>query len=239
VAEVQRSTGEALTDKGNTKINEAKTCFILEKGNGRQDPTVFPNLGVKYCLSCCGDDSFVVANRVWLESQFGDLDSLRDVWMRTGIELGYTLTLNVGRYLEDREFCSRWFYPVGAGHIPGAKIGRCLSRAAYFLNLSDEQTIMSAARGSLTDNHHVPFLKEYFSRVIELAPKKLGGRPQEWSMHCAKKHEYDEGTLDFVERKYGLTRQDLRDFTVLLASVKSLPVVVKWDLLEKCLAVDA
>lgn len=238
---VQRVTGESFTDKGNTKINEAKTCYCLERGNSQDDPTQFLGLGVKYCIANCGDDSYIVVNRAWLHEKFATLDEteLKEIWNKSGLRLGYTLTLNVGKYLEDREFCSRWFYPVAGRHIPGSKIGRVLARAGWFLDCKDEQTIMSAALSSLTDNYHVPFLKEYFERVVQLAPRKLGGRPQDWSWHCGARHVYDDSTMDFVSRKYGLVKQDLEEFKKLLASVKSLPVVLDWQPLARLLEIDA
>ncbi len=103
-------------------------------------------------------------------------------------------------------------------------------------------TVRSAALGALQDNYHVPFLREYFEKVAEIASKcarKLGGKSNEYAIHMASKHDYDDTTLEYVERKYGLTKQDLAAFKTLLDQVTTLPVVISWPLLHKCMVVDS
>lgn len=239
---IQRATGESKTDIGNTTINEAKTVYILERGSGKDVTQMHPRIGIDYWIAACGDDGFGLVRKSFLFEQFGteDLVRIKEIWHESGLRLGYDLTLNIGP-VGDREFCSRWFYPVAGGYLPGGKIGRVLSRAGYFIDHKHEQTLKSATLGALRDNYHVPFLREYFERVLELLPKKskLGGREEAHSLHCAERHEYDSSTLAFVERKYGLTREDLARFKQLLAGATSLPVTIDWPPLAGALIVDS
>lgn len=234
---IQRVTGEAQTDLGNTKLNEAKTLYCL--GATFEDPP-FSGFGKDYFLSCCGDDSIVVATKSYVQRTFGldDPTALKRTWAERGLKLGFTLNLQVGP-CGSLDFCSKWFYPVDGSYILGGKIGRTLARAGFFLDLKNEQTILSAATGCLQDNFHVPFLKEYFQKVIELAPGRLGGRPQPHGFHAARKTPYDDTTWDFVTSKYGLTKQDLEDFQTLLNTCVTLPVVIDWPCFLRCLEIDA
>jgi hypothetical protein len=126
--------------------------------------------------------------------------------------------------------------------LPGGKIGRVLAKAGFFYDNPDEENVRSAAIGALRDHGHVPFLREYFERVRFLAKKQnigLKGKPKEYSIHMERQHEYDDSTLDFVEAKYRLTRQDLAEWNRMLNQVKSLPVVISWPHLDRCLAIDS
>jgi len=179
-----------------------------------------------------------VAHLAYLEAQNGE-NRRPDFPNHDALKLGITAEGYFTKTLVAVEFCSRRFYPTAEGFLPGGKIGRVLSRAGWFLTGEDSQTVRSAALGQLQDNFHVPFLREYFARVCQLAAKRLGGRPQAHSIHMAKRHDYDDSTLSFVEQVYGLTKQDLADFVGLLLAVQSLPVVVHWPKLIHCCEVDA
>jgi len=158
------------------------------------------------------------------------------------LELGFSHTLEVGRTPYDSEYLSKRFYPTPDGHLLGGKIGRVLSRAGWFINIKDEQTCYSAALSALQDNHHVPFLRQYFEKVVYLCKKqrfKMGtGKVAPHQVHAASKHEYDDSTWDFVTEKYGLTKDDLSVFESLLSTVDSLPVAIEWPPLLHCLEVD-
>lgn len=242
---IGRATGQSETDEGNSVINEAKCMFLTENGNARADRgalTPEPKCGTNYWIMACGDDSHMLWRKQYLYNRFGtsDHDEIKAIWNREGAKLGYTLSLNLGP-VGTREFCSRWWYPLSPGeYLPGGKIGRVLARAGWFLSLPNEQTLKSAATGSLNDNYHVPFVREYMEKVLELLPRNavMGGKAQEHQTHCKQRHEYTELTLDFVETKYGLTRQDLVDFKTLLNKATSLPITLDWPQLEHCLLVD-
>lgn len=236
-AEDKRWSGESSTSGANSHTTEQKACYALE-GVQLGGSIKFDNLGENYALGSEGDDGTGVIASAWLDSTMpGDKVA---VMTARCLELGFedTIILRPG---VDGDFCSRWWYPTEGGYLPGGKIGRVLAKAGFFYEASDEQSIRSAAIGALRDNGHVPFLREYFQRVCFLAKKQnlgLSGRPKEYSIHMARCHDYDDSTLDFVEVKYGLTRQDLAEWKITLSQVKSLPVVISWPHLERCLAID-
>jgi len=234
----KRWSGESSTSGANSHTTEQKGCYALE-GIQLGGSITFDNLGKNYAIGAEGDDGTGIIASAWLDSTMpGDKEAIMKARC---LELGFedTMILRPGA---DGDFCSRWWYPAEGGYLPGGKIGRVLAKAGFFYEASDEQSIRSAAIGALRDNGHVPFLREYFERVCFLAKKHapgLSGRPKEYTIHMARCHDYDDSTLDFVEVKYGLTRQDLAEWKILLARVKSLPVVVSWPHLEKCLAIDS
>lgn len=243
LAEHKRCSGSSDTSLGNTKETEAKACFQVE-------PLIvdaagyhfnFDNLGVNYAVAARGDDGYLVIRKSWLLQEL-PVNKVAEQFARRALHLGFKDTVGVFEGV-DGDFCSRWWYPVGGVYLPGGKIGRTLAKAGFFFDApKDFQTVRSAAIGALQDNYHVPFLREYFARVVAIASKQrmpMGGRPPEYAIHMSEKHEYDETTLAFVEKKYGLTAQDLLDFNTLLAGIKSLPVVISWPRLHECIRVDS
>jgi len=154
-------------------------------------------------------------------------------------QMGFTYSFKISQDLSEHDFCSRLLYPTPDGLLPGPMIGRTLGRAAWHLDWSNDgsQSSKSMAIGMLQDGYHVPFVREYFLRVLELCPGPLGGRPKP-GMHAGRRHEYGPETWVFVERRYGLTPADLPPFIALLRGVRSLPAVVNWEPMERCWAID-
>jgi len=250
-AGVQRATGEADTDIGNTELNQAATHYIMEKKNFTEAGKKFQSgLGKQWFMAASGDDNIIIARRGYVYKCFGtnDWDEIAKQYEETGRSLGLKLTLNIRRFGAG-EFCSKWFYPVPIKGLEGkyalllgGKIGRVLSKSGWFVDNDKEETLRSAATSQLQDNYHVPFLRQYFQRILELAPtggKERSSKSRRHKWHCAERHEYDEATWAFVEGKYGLTKQDLQDFEQMLARCVSLPVVVNWPPLARCVKIDS
>lgn len=210
------------------------------------DPLIAPllpanasGLGVHYAVAAGGDDEFGIVKKSWAVERFGTIPRFIRQRERVWAALGHSNTTHVSSKLCEVDFLSKLWYPVGASYLLGGKIGRTLSRAGWFLDCKDEQTIRGAALSAFQDNAHVPFLREYFQRVIELtAGQKVKGRTHEYAVHTREAHAYDQNTLAFVEERYGLTKHDLDTFTALLAAVRSVPVVVSWDRYESLFARD-
>jgi len=242
-ADFKRCSGSSDTSGGNTKETEAKACFQIEpmEHDARGYHFNFANVGVNYAVAARGDDGYIIARKSWLLSTV-DKTKISKQFADRALLLGFEDAVGFAEGV-DGDFCSRWWYPVGGMYLPGGKIGRTLAKAGFFFDAQkDEQTVRSAAIGALQDNYHVPFLREYFARVAELAAKQrmaMGGRPSEFSVHMRERHEYDETTLAYVEKKYGLTKTDLEEFNMLLGKVKHLPVVISWPHLHQCLAIDS
>lgn len=247
----RRGSGFSNTDGENTVITEQIQVYAITQGNApifadrtldlRLDPTRFDRLGHDFAVAACGDDGGGVASRAYFHSKFGtNLVDAQESWRLSCLALGYKVTPHISYSLDDVDFCSRWWYPTPDGILPGGKIGRVLSRAGWFLECKDAQTIRGAAIGALQDNYHVPFLRQYFIRVLEITVgQKVRGRSSEYSIHMSKRHEYGPETLAFVERKYGLSEKDLTHFEELLAQCTKVPMLLQWDRLDACLAVDS
>jgi len=105
---------------------------------------------------------------------------------------------------------------------------------SFFKN--DDNPIQGSCISQYRDNYHVPFLHEYFERVIELTRDFVvtHGKEEEHTWHTESQHMYDDNTFSFVTDRYGLTREDLSAFKTLLQGVVSLPVVIDWPLMFRC-----
>jgi hypothetical protein len=246
----QRCTGEADTDVGNTILTEMIIVYGLDRGSALfRSKNANPNsgMGKYYKMAACGDDQFILVNKEWFEVRFEVKDDLMkhqlqsDEFRENCLRLGYKHTLNIGDDAFDNEYCSKRWYPGPDGPLLGGKIGRTLARAGWFLDVLQEQTLYSASVSQLQDNYHVPFLREYFTKVVFLCKKQKllpGGKPQVHSIHMAQRHEYDQSTWDFITHKYGLVKQDLVEFERKLSLVNSLPVIIDWEHIVGCLDVD-
>jgi hypothetical protein len=243
----KRASGSSDTEAGNSASTESKSAYATSSPVRSSEGWVvsFVHVGCHVFIAAQGDDVYIVMSKRYAMGLLGvdeyrqDRDASRVAAHVVGqcLELGFEDEFKVYEGV-DGDFCSRWWYPTLTGYLPGGKIGRTLAKAGYMLNHRDAQTVRSAAIGLYQDNAHVPFLREYFARVKELAVGRLGGRPNEHTIHMAAAHEYDAATLDFVNAKYGLTQGDLDDFVFLLMQVTSLPVVISWPLLDRCLLID-
>ncbi len=235
-----RCSGASDTSKGNSAISSAKTSYCLEEPENTRNAVMrFSGLGVNYAIAVLGDDIYFVMRAEYYDRVFPQ-DSGAVRIAAYAYELGYEDTIHIHRGV-DGEFCSRLWYPVGGTWLPGGKIGRTLAKAGFLFDAPESQTLKSATIGSLQDNYHVPFLREYFEVVMLHARRQrlpVGGKPNEYTIHMASKHEYDSSTMEYVYRHYGLTQADLDDFKRLLASVKSLPAIIAWPHFNRVLAID-
>jgi len=242
----KRGSGFSNTDAENTVITEELQTFAITVGTTYFDRSMtilngFVELGSRYALGACGDDGGGISERKFFHDKFGtDFKEATTQWSLSCLELGYKVKPHFSYSPDGVDFCSRWWYPTPDGILPGGKIGRVLSRAGWFLDCKDAQTIRGAAIGQLQDNYHVPFLREYFTRVLELTVgQKVRGKPQAWSIHMSKRHEYGPETLAFVSRKYGLEGEDLAEFKQMLAACRQLPIVISWRHLSRCVKIDS
>lgn len=89
------------------------------------------------------------------------------------------------------------------------------------------------ALGLLDTVYHVPFLREYFLRIIEISEgtvaRVLG--PRDRKILAERCHDYCEDTWGFLLHRYGLTAGSVQAFAVLLQRVKDFPARLDWTLL--------
>jgi len=239
---VQRLTGEGPTDYENSEITLGIILFCIFY----DFEDVERYLG-KVCFAVtCGDDNFTIINQRFLnyvcwKAGVPDVNTLIS---QRALLMGYKVTTTCHVEWYEAEFCSKLFYPVveeRTTFVLGGKIGRVLAKAGWFFR-NTENPIRPASISLLRDNYHVPFLREYFKRVVDLSvgmPEYGRDRPHAW--HTSRNFgddDYSDETWSFVTSRYGLTPQDLEEFSYLLAECHSLPVVVNWSHLARCIEID-
>jgi hypothetical protein len=233
------ASGSSDTSDLGTTVNEIGSCYALTTVENDQ-PEGYVDLGRNFAIAAEGDDGGGVIRKSWLTSTHGNGPGLEANMVRRWQKLGFKCKPHVRDHMYQVDFLSKLWYPCEGTYILGGEIGRVLSRTGWFINIKDEMTVRSAALSSLQDNHHVPFLCEYFTRIVELTKgQKLGGKIQEHSVHTERAHTYGPETMSFVTARYGLTDQDLAEFKSMLAKIYSLPVVISWPHYERCVAIDS
>lgn len=220
-------SGADSTAHFDTAVNEAGQTLVVG---------VPPGEG--WALAVQGDDMFAIVHPRHIRGRGGP-DAFSAYATERIREYGLTYTYRVTTQLHLHDFCARIVYPTADGPVAGPVIGRALARAAWHLDWSNDgnQTLRSMAIGRLQDSYHVPFLREYFQRLLELADGPLGGRPTP-GMHAARRHEYSAEVWEVLDSRYGLSPADLEEFNGLLRRVTSLPALVDWPPLRAMVDLD-
>ncbi len=126
---------------------------------------------------------------------------------------------------DDREqsiFLRRRMYPIEGGTklMPGMMIGRAISKMCWVkadISAKDRFKVMKGdALGRLACDYHVPILREFAEKVVELCgdvkAKKSHDRDAKYKeLEVESKHEYDSSTLLFVCSIYKITLGDIKD----------------------------
>lgn len=99
------------------------------------------------------------------------------------------------------------------------------------LDARDGSDLRSATIGLLQDNYHVPFLREFYQKQLDLLPQtsKKAPRNLEHTVHLEKRHDYGDETWTWMSLKYGLGKADLGEFVEQLSKVDSLPANLAFD----------
>jgi len=204
-----RCTGDPKTSVANTLNNLRVLNYVTSDAKLVED---------KFLLAG-GDDGVTV-----IASHLIPVDPVA-----TCLDLGYRVKLEVVHEICEVEFYSRLFWPTPDGSVLGAKIGRWLMKASSMLITQDGLAdYRSAIIGHLQDNYHVPFVREYCQRVLEILPVS-NSRYVEYEphkVHTERAHEYCDETFVFLFQRYGLTRSDLVEWERLLKTITSLPAVL-------------
>jgi hypothetical protein len=155
------------------------------------------------------------------------------------LDLGFETSVNEAKNDYEIEFCQLIPYPIDNGTkiVWGPKIGRVLSRLPWKSNSNSDDDPRGVALGLRTSVSHIPFLREYIERIIELSPRVKAVK-SEYKTYASTAYTYDHSTMAFVYARYGLTDSDLDDFKSMLAGVSSLRTIVHWPRLRHCAEVD-
>lgn len=224
-----RKSAETIAGTGTSHAVNFKVKYVLASGgtetsvdsferNVTQCVAVFgePKTG-ELAIAVNGDDWFAMSHVPFNEDQFHE--RIHDM----GSESEFAQSVN----LWDVEFCQSVPYPCEEGIAWGPKIGRVLSRLPW-LTSADNVSVAGIAKGMLVACSHVPFLREYMLRLIQLDPR---APDVDYTYHICvtRPRTTNDETWAFVQHRYGLTKADLPPFIALLNSAPALGTVVHWE----------
>jgi len=205
-----------MTTPGNCQKNEAAIVYAF----GEPGPDT-------YSAVICGDDFLLIGRPPIVDRPLAVINEIMS-------HIGFEVTYFASNDSANVEFVSLLPYPTADGTVLGPKIGRQLHRAGWTTS-SEKSDIYGAAVSMSSSVSFIPFLKEYFAVHRQLASPLEEHRV--YDRIAMSDHAMIPATWEFVERRYGLTIENLAEFESLLDRVVSLPVVIDWvpinDLVER------
>jgi hypothetical protein len=245
-----RHSGDPNTSNGNTIIQYLVSTFCMALQCPNDDFSLKSPLEVwshfRVLGLLMGDDS-AISHSSNLKSQ-----QYVDDHYRLGLEI--ELKRHSGPFrMYNATFCSSRFYPVIDSHgrdavVLGPPIGRVLAKAGYYSSPPHAMNIMRIVRGDalsrIQSSHCIPFLCEYWKRVIHLTQNVQSFTTSEMRRAARYNHNLNKlhfpcaRTWEMIEHCYGLTQSDLEKYCVLLSNIKSLPHVIDHEMFAKAFSAD-
>jgi hypothetical protein len=121
----------------------------------------------------------------------------------------------------DVDFCSRLRWPSTNGPKFGVKPGRALSRFPFSAENPSPVGIGAKAYGLYIDNSHVPFIRKYLERCMELDPVRATIKLQEWQFRSSTGEPLalpTDETWAMFESRYHLSERDEAEYALRLTS---------------------
>lgn len=177
-----------------------------------------------------GDDFLIVASKDFLLP-------LEDTFHMKCAELGLEVELLFTNELWDCEFCQTIPYPTQDGTIFAPKIGRLMSRIGVSTS-SKDPSMKSIAQGLYVTCFHVPFIRQLLDKYLSLTAHWHDTYARDYLFHpqlnnfATRPHETCDATWDFINHRYGLSRQHLLEFVDILDTVKYIPSVIEWSMIN-------
>lgn len=149
-------------------------------------------------------------------------------------------------------FCSGLVWPSTVGPVLGPKLERWVVRSGYYMDPPSfqERLLRRQLRGDALGRYPqcrmVPFLREYWARILELTEGvvpayKADKRYLDWIPNDLPADPNDE-TWVMMNAVYGLTRSQLVEYSNLLQSIHTLPAELNFapfaPILLKCVDDD-
>jgi len=230
-----RNTGDPHTSSGNSLMNGMKACYTLYK--------LIPNVDLSnppFAISIQGDDSLILLGDGI--SDYLSKDKIVAISALLGFKVKFvTITTSV----VDLDYCSRYFWPTDGhplGYILAPKIGKVLNKIGFSRTHETDLNLRNRgiALGMLNDVNHVPFLREWCHRLLEITTRALKTEDKvRYGFHSDTPYEYNDLTWDHLFERYGLTQNDLSTFVSNLQEADSLPYYVEFPVkLSSLLEVD-
>jgi hypothetical protein len=218
-ADGQRKSGDDNTSCDNTLLNIMAHVWAVYKSG--------VDLGTMkrfYRFIALGDDIVICG-----PSSLGSVP-----FKETLALIGWNVKPKVAHDLDDIEFCSRFAWPSDQGRCFAAKPARLLCRFPFSAETHSTATLGEKAFGLMYSNSHVPFVRAYLARCLELDPVKPHEVPAlPWEMKgpgrvvdgkCIFPQATAETWRMFTD-KYGLTEDHEREFVQQLKAWQGGPAV--------------
>jgi len=190
-----RKSGDPNTSCGNSLINATVHFHAFCRSHPDKAPE---DLIKQFKVLVQGDDDVLLYNGKRID------------WVTLMSGYGLASEAQHRRNLEEIEFCSNLFYRTAEGCTFGPKPGRVMSKLGYFinppLNVSRESLVRGTALGLYGACSHIPPLRAYLDRLIDLTDGHEAFRPLplDWQMTYAghTPTPYPSNTLFY---RYGWT----------------------------------
>lgn len=152
-------------------------------------------------------------------------------------ELGFELTVRLC-LPHQIVFCRNRPWPSTHGTIFGPCIGWIMARLGWHVTDPRGWSPAAVARGLIPSCNHIPFLRFFIRRMVELTPNCAAAPTPEWAIRSTIVAEPVPESYAMVYDLYGLTLSDEEDFARLMLSVQELPISLTWPHLAHCFEVD-
>jgi hypothetical protein len=220
-----RNTGDPHTSSGNSWMNALITIIAL----CRMDPNIVLDLtNPPFSLAIQGDDSLIIVNNAWKESHWDE-----DIWLNTWIDFGFKVKfVKISTKVSDCDYCSKYFWPTDGhpvGYLLGPKPGKTLAKLGW--STRAHQNLMKhnrgVALGLLPAVGHVPFLKEFVNRVLEITNvdscKDVTADVRKYKVETSKAFDYCDRTWPFLAELYDCDKVDVDLFQHTLDQMITFP----------------
>jgi len=249
-----RHSGDHNTSCGNSLLQCLAMMFVLafSKAMDGESLPSYRELVEKenIAMLALGDDNLLVGRLSFL-SKFGKSGELLvTLLLRLGLELEPIVHSGAfARY--HASFCSSRFYPVAGGKTvlaPG--IGRGIAKSGWYVNppvnMPVERLLRGDALSKIKDVWFVPFLGQMWRKNLDLSKSMAGQelltrelkRSYYGNFHATQCHNACDETYQMIEILYGLTREQEKQYEVMLDCVTQLPCIVDYEPFWKAMVVD-
>jgi hypothetical protein len=232
----QVTSGEATTNLTDTAVNGGAVGSWVEKQLQQQTINDF-------LLFVMGDDGLLLMS-VPLMNESDSVDLKLDLinsFEKHLTNLGFKPEAQLRELMSESTFCSKLFWPSLEGPVLAPMPGRILARLGWNLTQSGAANLRGAAESLKRGCSHIPFLRLYIKRTIELTSgqkSKTERRSEEWTYAFEKYHSPSRETWAFFFERYGLGEAQEIEFGKALNQITALPCVIENESMAIIIAKD-
>jgi len=135
-------------------------------------------------------------------------------------------------------FCRNRPWPSDRGTLFGPCVGWILARLGWHATDPRGWSPGAVARGLQPSCNHIPILRLFIKRMIEVTPDTEAAPAQEWALRATAPANPVPESYVMLYNLYGLTEADEEDFAHLMATVEKAGTAIHWPHLNHCFEVD-